>query len=49
MTFAQGVASVELSLPTTDDSTVEADGSLTFNILEGTRLLPCVYRTAGLT
>ena len=38
--FAQGVASVELSLPTVDDSTVEADGSLTFNILQGAGYTP---------
>ena len=41
VTFAQGVASVEISLPTVDDSTVEADGSLTFNILQGTGYSPC--------
>ena len=33
--FAQGVASVEVTLPTVDDSTVEIDGSLTFNIPQG--------------
>ena len=38
--FAQGVASVQLSLPTADDGTVEADGSLTFNIPEGTGYSP---------
>ena len=40
VTFGQGVAAVELSLPTVDDSTVEADGSLTFSILEGTGYSP---------
>ena len=38
--FAQGVAAVELSLPTADDSAVEADGSLTFNIPDGTGYSP---------
>ena len=33
--FAQGVASVEVTLPTVDDSTVEVDGSLTVNIPQG--------------
>ncbi len=40
VTFARGAASVELSLSTVDDSAVEADGSLTFNILEGTGYSP---------
>ena len=40
VTFAQGVAVVELSLPTVDDSAVEADGSLTFNILQGAGYSP---------
>ena len=40
VTFAQGVAEVELSLPTVDDSTVEADGSLRVEILEGTGYSP---------
>ena len=40
VTFAQGVAVVELSLSTVDDSTVEADGSLSFNILEGAGYSP---------
>ena len=40
VTFAQGVAEVELSLPTTDDGTVEADGSLSFKIVEGTGYSP---------
>ncbi len=40
VSFAQGVASVELSLPTVDDSTVEADGSLSFKILEGAGYSP---------
>ncbi len=40
VTFAQGVAEVELSLATVDDSTVEADGSLSVNILEGTGYSP---------
>ena len=40
VTFGQGVAAVELSLPTVDDSSVEADGSLTFNILDGTGYSP---------
>ena len=40
VTFAQGVAAVELSLSTVDDSTVEADGSLSFNILEGAGYSP---------
>ena len=42
VTFAQGVASVDLSLPTVDDSAVEADGSLTFNILQGTGYSLCI-------
>ena len=40
VTFGQGVAAVELSLPTVDDSAVEADGSLTFNIPDGTGYSP---------
>ena len=40
ITFAQGVAAVGLSLPTADDSAVEADGSLIFNILDGTGYTP---------
>ena len=40
VTFAQGVASIQLSLPTVDDSAVEADGSLTINILDGTGYSP---------
>ena len=40
VTFAQGVAAVGLSLPTVDDSAIEADGSLTLNILQGTGYSP---------
>ena len=40
VTFAQGVALVELALPTVDDSTVEADGSLTVNIPQGVGYSP---------
>ena len=40
VTFAQGVAAVGLSLPTVDDNAVEADGSLTFNILQGADYTP---------
>ena len=40
VTFAQGAAEVEISLSTVDDSTVEADGSLRVNILEGTDYSP---------
>ena len=40
VSFPQGVASVELSLPTVDDSTVEADGSLSINILQGAGYSP---------
>ena len=40
VTFAQGVALVELSLPTVDDSTVEVDGSLTVNIPQGAGYSP---------
>ena len=40
VSFAQGVASVELSLATVDDSTVEADGSLSIKILEGAGYSP---------
>ncbi len=40
VTFAQGVALVELALPTVDDSTVEADGSLTVNIPQGAGYSP---------
>ena len=38
--FGPGVAAVELSLPTVDDSTVEVDGSLTFSLLQGTGYSP---------
>ena len=40
VSFAQGVAAIELSLPTVDDSTVEADGSLRVKILEGAGYSP---------
>ena len=40
VTFAQGVATVELSLPTVDDSAVEADGSLVVNIPQGAGYSP---------
>ena len=40
VTFAQGVALVELVLPTVDDSAVEADGSLTVNISQGAGYSP---------
>ena len=40
VTFAQGVAAVEISLPTVDDSTVEADGSLVINIPQGAGYSP---------
>ena len=40
VTFAQGVSVVDLTLATVDDSTVEADGSLSFNILQGAGYTP---------
>ena len=40
VTFAQGVAAVQLSIPTVDDSAVEADGSLVVNIPQGAGYSP---------
>ena len=40
VTFGQGVAVVELSISTVDDSTVEIDGNLSFKILQGTGYAP---------
>ena len=40
VTFAQGVAVVDVTLPTVDDTTVEADGSLVVNIPQGAGYSP---------